>query len=105
MWAVVFQRVLLEALRGLLQVLVDAERRRVLDRRVVDLDAGPVVAEDVGAAGAAGREAGSGAFMESSAINGLRCGPGSVQPLQRGTAIHASTDVAVRQQSYIRYET
>jgi hypothetical protein len=39
--------VLAEALRGLLEVLVDAERRRVLDRRIVDLDTRPVVAEDV----------------------------------------------------------
>src|SRR5262245_19882009 len=42
-------RVLLEPLGRGVQVLVDAERGSVLDRRIVELDAGPEVREDGGA--------------------------------------------------------
>ena len=79
------------------------ERRRVLDRRVVDLDAGPVVAEDLGR-GRGGNGQGGG----QRGVHGILCdsrgcdlcirvaGIASRQS-HRASRIHASTDVAVRQ--------
>src|SRR5471032_1653686 len=60
--------VLAKTQRRLLEVLVDAERGRVLDRRVVDLDAGPVVAEDRG--GACMRRRGSGDGRRDDCVHG-----------------------------------
>ncbi len=67
-------RVLLEAGRRLVQVLVDAERGRVLHRRVVDLDAGPVVAQDLGGGGRGGGQGGGqrGVHGNPWLINGVR---------------------------------
>jgi hypothetical protein len=41
-------RMLVEPLRGGVQVLVDPEGGRVLDRGIVELDAGPEIGEDRG---------------------------------------------------------